>query len=153
LLYSTKVSAIRGEPYAFPSVRKAMIDALGRADMADIYGCYGVEVHDCFSITECMAIDHFGITAPGESRKAVEDGTIAIGGELPVNPLGSLLGLGRPVGATGVRMTLDAWSLKDACAVCLFANFFLPKATHQPITIASFQILFCLFLSTMLQRT
>jgi acetyl-CoA C-acetyltransferase len=109
LLYSTKVSASRGEPYVFPSVRKAMTNALGRAGMADIYGCDGVEVHDCFSITEYMAIDHFGITAPGESWKAVEDGTIALGGRLPVNPSGGLIGLGHPVGATGVRMTLDAW--------------------------------------------
>jgi acetyl-CoA C-acetyltransferase len=109
LLYSTKVSASRGEPYVFPSARKAMTDALGRAGMAGIYGCDGVEVHDCFSITEYMAIDHFGITAPGESWKAVEDGTIAIGGKLPVNPSGGLIGLGHPVGATGVRMTLDAW--------------------------------------------
>lgn len=109
LLYSTKVSASRGEPYVFPSVRKAMTDALGRAGMADIYGCDGVEVHDCFSITEYMAIDHFGITAPGESWKAVEDGTIALGGRLPVNPSGGLIGMGHPVGATGVRMTLDAW--------------------------------------------
>jgi acetyl-CoA C-acetyltransferase len=109
LLYSTKVSASRGEPYVFPSVRKAMTDALSRAGMADIYSCDGVEVHDCFSITEYMAIDHFGITAPGESWKAVEDGTIALGGKLPVNPSGGLIGLGHPVGATGVRMTLDAW--------------------------------------------
>jgi acetyl-CoA C-acetyltransferase len=109
LLYSTKVSASRGEPYVFPSVRKAMMDALGRAGMADIYACDGVEVHDCFSITEYMAIDHLGITAPGESWKAIEDGTIALGGKLPVNPSGGLIGLGHPVGATGVRMTLDAW--------------------------------------------
>lgn len=109
LLYSTKVSASRGQPYVFPSVRKAMTDALGRAGMADIYACDGVEVHDCFSITEYMAIDHFGITPPGESWRAVEDGTIALGGRLPVNPSGGLIGLGHPVGATGVRMTLDAW--------------------------------------------
>ncbi|HEX4846900.1 MAG TPA: acetyl-CoA acetyltransferase [Novosphingobium sp.] len=109
LLYSTKVSASRGQPYVFPSVRKAMMDALGRAGMADVYACDGVEVHDCFSITEYMAIDHFGITAPGESWKAVEDGTIALGGRLPVNPSGGLIGLGHPVGATGVRMMLDAW--------------------------------------------
>ncbi|MFN5085080.1 MAG: acetyl-CoA acetyltransferase [Novosphingobium sp.] len=109
LLYSTKVKASRGQPYVFPSVRKAMTDALGRAGMADIYGCDGVEVHDCFSITEYMAIDHFGITPPGESWRAVEDGTIALGGRLPVNPSGGLIGLGHPVGATGVRMMLDAW--------------------------------------------
>jgi len=109
LLYSTKVRASRGQPYVFPSVRKAMMDALGRAAMPDITHCDGVEVHDCFSITEYMAIDHFGITPPGESWRAVEDGTIALGGRLPVNPSGGLIGLGHPVGATGVRMMLDAW--------------------------------------------
>lgn len=109
LLYSTKVSASRGQPYVFPSVRKAMMDALDRAGMEDIYNCDGVEVHDCFSITEYMAIDHFGITPPGESWRAVEDGTIALGGKLPVNPSGGLIGLGHPVGATGVRMMLDSW--------------------------------------------
>lgn len=109
LLYSTKVSESRGQPYVFPTVRKAMMDALARAQMPDIYACDGVEVHDCFSITEYMAIDHFGITPPGESWRAVEDGTIAMGGKLPVNPSGGLIGLGHPVGATGVRMMLDAW--------------------------------------------
>jgi len=79
LLYSAKVNASRGQPYVFPTVRKAMMDALGRAGMEDIYACDGVEVHDCFSITEYMAIDHFGITAPGQSWRAVEDGTIALG--------------------------------------------------------------------------
>lgn len=109
LLYSTKVSNSKGGPYVFPSVRKAMMDALSRANMPDVYGCDGVEVHDCFSITEYMAIDHFGITPPGESWRAVEEGTIALGGRLPVNPSGGLIGLGHPVGATGIRMTLDAW--------------------------------------------
>lgn len=109
LLYSAKVSASQGQPYVFPTVRRAMMDALRRAEMPDIYACDGVEVHDCFSVTEYMAIDHFGITPPGESWRAVEDGTIALGGRLPVNPSGGLIGLGHPVGATGVRMVLDSW--------------------------------------------
>ena len=54
-----------------------------------------------------MAIDHSGLTAPGESWKAVEDGRIAPGGDFPINPSGGLVGLGHPVGATGVRMVLD----------------------------------------------
>jgi acetyl-CoA C-acetyltransferase len=67
-----------------------------------------VETHDCFAMTEYMAIDHLGLTAPGESWKAVEAGTIEMGGSLPINPSGGLIGLGHPVGATGVRMALDA---------------------------------------------
>ena len=63
-----------------------------------------------------MAIDHLGLTAPGESWKAVEDGSIAMGGRLPVNPSGGLIGAGHPVGATGVRMALDAFKQVTATA-------------------------------------
>ena len=49
-----------------------------------------------------------GLTGPGESWKAVENGDIAIGGRLPINPSGGLIGGGHPVGASGVRMLLDA---------------------------------------------
>ena len=55
-----------------------------------------------------MAIDHFGITAPGESWKAIESGLIERGGALPMNPSGGLIGGGHPVGATGARMVFDA---------------------------------------------
>ncbi len=56
-----------------------------------------------------MAIDHFCITAPGESWRAIESGEIALGGRLPINASGGLIGLGHPVGATGVRMMLDSY--------------------------------------------
>jgi acetyl-CoA C-acetyltransferase len=55
-----------------------------------------------------MAIDHFGITAPGESWKAIEEGRLERDGSIPMNPSGGLIGGGHPVGATGVRMVLDA---------------------------------------------
>lgn len=71
------------------------------------YELDAIETHDCFSISEYIALDHFGITSPGKAWQAVEDGTIEPGGRLPVNPSGGLLGLGHPVGATGVRMLLD----------------------------------------------
>ena len=54
-----------------------------------------------------MAIDHSGLTAPGESWKAIEEGRIAKDGSFPINASGGLIGLGHPVGATGVRMVLD----------------------------------------------
>lgn len=67
----------------------------------------GVKTHDCFTVTEYMAIDHSGLTAPGESWKAVEEGRITRDGDFPINASGGLIGLGHPVGATGVRMVLD----------------------------------------------
>ncbi|MGV3579006.1 acetyl-CoA acetyltransferase [Brevundimonas sp.] len=106
--YRTKVEASASEPYVFPQVKRAIDDARARAgvDLGDIDA---VETHDCFSMTEYMAIDHLGLTAPGESWKAIEAGDIEIGGKLPINPSGGLIGVGHPVGATGVRMALDAF--------------------------------------------
>jgi len=106
--YERKIRASRDAPYVFPQVRRAIEDARGRAGVSDIGQIDAVETHDCFTTTEYMAIEHLGLTAPGEAWKAIEAGDIEIGGRLPVNPSGGLIGGGHPVGATGVRMALDA---------------------------------------------
>ena len=103
-----KLARSRGGPYVMPHVRDASGDALRRAGVADVSGLDAIETHDCFTPSEYLAIDHFGITAPGESWKAVESGEIERDGRIPVNPSGGLIGGGHPVGATGVRMLLDA---------------------------------------------
>jgi len=94
--------------YVFPHVRQAIEDAWRRAGVADITAMDGVETHDCFTTTEYMAIDHLGLTPPGQSWQAIEDGRIERGGSCPVNMSGGLIGCGHPVGATGARMLLDA---------------------------------------------
>ncbi|MCK0175163.1 acetyl-CoA acetyltransferase [Mycolicibacterium sp. F2034L] len=94
-------------PYVLPHVRGAVHDAFGRAGVP-LEALSGFEVHDCFTPSEYLAIDHIGLTEPGMSWQAVEDGDIAPGGRLPVNPGGGLIGGGHPVGATGVRMLVDA---------------------------------------------
>ncbi|MGD9814724.1 MAG: acetyl-CoA acetyltransferase [Hyphomonadaceae bacterium] len=106
--YDAKVRASAGADYVFPQVRRAIEDARRRAGVS-LEEIDVVETHDCFAVTEYMAIDHLGLTAPGESWKAIENGDIAVGGKLPINPSGGLIGLGHPVGATGVRMALDAF--------------------------------------------
>lgn len=95
------------EQYVLPHVRHAVLDAFGRAGVT-LDDVDGFEVHDCFTPSEYLAIDHIGLTGPGESWKAVENGEINIGGRLPINPSGGLIGGGHPVGASGVRMLLDA---------------------------------------------
>ncbi len=95
-------------PYLFPHVRQSITDAFARAGVADVHELDGIETHDCFTTTEYMAIDHFGLTPPGRSWEAIDSGLIEFGGRLPVNPSGGLIGLGHPVGATGARMLLDA---------------------------------------------
>ncbi len=109
MLMEKKLELAQGSPLVFPHVKDTFDDALKRAGMADIHQLSGLEVHDCFSMTEYMIIDHSGLTAPGESYKAIDDGSIFMGGALPINPSGGLIGLGHPVGATGVRMMLDAY--------------------------------------------
>ena len=94
-------------PYVLPHVRDAVCDAFGRAGVV-LDGVDGFEVHDCFTPSEYLAIDHIGLTGPGQSWQAVESGDIAPGGRLPINPSGGLIGGGHPVGATGVRMLADA---------------------------------------------
>ncbi|GGD60626.1 acetyl-CoA acetyltransferase [Lacimicrobium alkaliphilum] len=116
MLLEHKLQQSKGCELIFPHVRATFADALSRAGLADIHSLDGLEVHDCFSMTEYMLIDHLGLTAPGESWKAIEDGTIERSGALPINPSGGLIGLGHPVGATGVRMMLDAYKQVSATA-------------------------------------
>jgi acetyl-CoA C-acetyltransferase len=94
-------------PYVLPHVRAAVLDALDRANVT-LDGIDGFEVHDCFTPSEYLAIDHIGLTGPGESWKAIENSELEIGGRLPINPSGGLIGGGHPVGASGVRMLVDA---------------------------------------------
>lgn len=94
-------------PYVLPHLRTTVQDAFDRAGVT-LDDVDGFEVHDCFTPSEYLAIDHIGLTPPGQSWQAVESGDITIGGRLPINPSGGLIGGGHPVGATGVRMLVDA---------------------------------------------
>jgi acetyl-CoA C-acetyltransferase len=103
-----KLERSRQAPYVFPHVRQTIEDAWRRAGVAGIAAMSGIETHDCFTTTEYMAIDHLGLTEPGQSWQAVEDGRIERGGSCPINMSGGLIGCGHPVGATGTRMLFDA---------------------------------------------
>ncbi len=116
MLMSRKLADSKGSEYALPWTRKAITDAYARAGLSGPDDLDAIETHDCFTITEYMAIDHFGLTDPGCAWQAIEEGRIAFDGSLPVNPSGGLIGLGHPVGATGVRMMLDATKQVTDCA-------------------------------------
>ena len=107
--YQEKIEFSKNKDYIFPHVKETIEDAFRRANFSGVDDLDGIETHDCFTSTEYMAIDHFGITKAGESWKAIEQGEIEIGGRIPINPSGGLIGLGHPVGATGVRMLLDTY--------------------------------------------
>ena len=102
-----KLDRAANDPYVLPHVRAAVRDAFDRAHIT-LDDVDGFEVHDCFTPSEYLAIDHIGLTGPGESWKAIENNEIELGGRLPINPSGGLIGGGHPVGASGVRMLVDA---------------------------------------------
>jgi len=102
-----KFTRAADERYLMPHLREAVTEAFNRAHIT-LDGLNGLETHDCFTPSEYIAIDHIGLTEPGESWKAIENGDIEIGGRLPINPSGGLIGGGHPVGASGVRMLFDA---------------------------------------------
>ncbi len=107
--FARKIADSRNDEYVLPMTRKAITDAYNRAGIRDCWDLGAIETHDCFTTSEYMAIDHFGLTKPGQSWRAVEEGMIEMGGKLPINPSGGLIGCGHPVGATGVRQLLDAY--------------------------------------------
>ncbi|ALE91283.1 acetyl-CoA acetyltransferase [Arthrobacter alpinus] len=103
-----KLHASLGSEYLFPHLRAAILDSYSRAGIAGPDALDAIELHDCFSISSYMAIDHLGITEPGKAWQAIEDGRMEMSGSIPINPSGGLLSGGHPVGATGVRMLNDA---------------------------------------------
>lgn len=88
------------------ATRAAAKEALNEAKIK-IIDLSMVEVHDCFSINEIIALEDLGFCPKGSGGKFVESGKIALDGEIPVNTTGGLKAGGHPVGATGVRQAID----------------------------------------------
>ncbi|MCP4482826.1 MAG: thiolase domain-containing protein [bacterium] len=108
LTFDKKVAESKGQPYILPWTRQAVLDAYKKANLSvddiDLF-----ETHDCFTSSEYVAISAFGITEPGKEHEAIEEGIIDFKGIKPINPSGGLIGVGHPVGASGVRMMLDIY--------------------------------------------
>ncbi|MFC0271787.1 beta-ketoacyl synthase N-terminal-like domain-containing protein [Metabacillus herbersteinensis] len=66
-----------------------------------------VELHDCFSMTEIVAIEELGFFEKGKGWEAVEQGLTKHGGKIPVNTSGGLLSKGHPIGATGIAQIIQ----------------------------------------------
>ena len=66
-----------------------------------------VEVHDCFTIAEIIAIEDLNFCKKGQGGPFTYEGMTAIGGKIPVNTSGGLKSKGHPVGATGVAQVAE----------------------------------------------
>ncbi len=67
------------------------------------------EVHDCFTVAEILSYEALGFAQPGEGGRLLREGVTSLGGSLPVNTGGGLVGFGHPVGATGVKQAIEIW--------------------------------------------
>ncbi len=67
------------------------------------------EVHDCFTVTELLMVEALGFADAGQGGALLRDGAMDIGGSIPVNTGGGLVGFGHPVGATGVKQAIEIW--------------------------------------------
>ncbi|MCJ2564058.1 MAG: 3-ketoacyl-CoA thiolase [Candidatus Thermoplasmatota archaeon] len=65
------------------------------------------EVHDCFTISEIIEYEDAGFCEKGEGGKFIEEGQSNIGGKMPINTRGGLLGTGHPLGATGIGQIVE----------------------------------------------
>ncbi len=66
-----------------------------------------VEVHDCFTIAEIMAMEDLGFCAKGDGGEFIAGGATKLGFALPTNTSGGLKACGHPVGATGVKQIVE----------------------------------------------
>ena len=65
------------------------------------------ELYDSYSGVELQAYEDLGFCEAGQGGPAAESGRFDLGGALPVNTSGGLLGRGAPVGATGIAQAVE----------------------------------------------
>ena len=75
-----------------------------------------LEVHDCFTIAEVLALEDLGFFAKGAGAKAEFDGLTVRDGKLPVNSSGGLKAKGHPVSATGASQVVEIFEQMNGLA-------------------------------------
>jgi len=65
------------------------------------------EVHDACSPAELWLYEELGFCQEGESARLLSVGATSLGGQVPVNTSGGLIGRGHPLGATGCAQLVE----------------------------------------------
>jgi len=97
---SQRVSAIAGRhdvELTQITVEKALADANVKAQDLDV-----IEFHDAFTIEEIEYLEATAYCAPGQAIPMLKAGAFHIGGKCAVSPSGGLIGMGHPIGPTGI---------------------------------------------------
>jgi len=75
-----------------------------------------LEVHDCFTIAEVLALEDLGFFPKGTGAREELEGTTARDGKLPVNSSGGLKAKGHPVSATGASQVVEIFEQMNGLA-------------------------------------
>jgi len=75
-----------------------------------------LEVHDCFTIAEVLALEDLGFFPKGTGAREEFEGTTARDGKLPVNTSGGLKAKGHPVSATGASQVVEIFEQMNGLA-------------------------------------
>jgi len=107
VLRTDALSANSASQIAATAARAYAAAGIGPADI------HVAEVHDATAAGELFGYEDLGLAAPREGWRLLEEGAVALGGRVPVNPSGGLLARGHPLGATGVAQVCElVWQLR-----------------------------------------
>jgi acetyl-CoA C-acetyltransferase len=98
----------RSDLLGLPSSRRAGLEAFRRAGLEPKQVDF-LEVHDCFTIAEALALEDLGFFPKGTAARESLEGSTARDGRLPVNPSGGLKAKGHPVSATGAGQVVEVF--------------------------------------------
>ena len=92
----------------FAAKRRAAADAYREAGIVDPARQIDVaELYDSFSGAELQAYEDLGLCPVGQGGPAAAEGRFDLGGLVPVNTSGGLMGRGSAVGATGIAQAVE----------------------------------------------
>ena len=99
--------AARPDPLVLNAVQASTEQALGRAavrrEQVDLF-----ELHDSASIFAALSLEAAGFAQPGRAWELAQDGSIALGGQIPCMTMGGSKARGDAGGATGVYQAVEA---------------------------------------------
>jgi len=90
----------------FPAAARAAKAALDRAEVS-VADVDVVEIHDAFSPFELLNLEEMGFYPLGRAWRALEDGSLDVGGALAVNPSGGMKARGHPIGVCGLSSLVE----------------------------------------------
>ncbi len=97
----------RPDPLAFEAAARSTQSACRQAGIlpADVDF---FELSDTFSIFAALSLEAAGFARRGEGWKLAQDGSLALGGKLPILTMGGHKARGNPIGAAGVYQIVEA---------------------------------------------